>query len=89
MTNQPLIDKLNDCVTKKKDRTIYDYHYGALLLAAANALQALEGSSNMVFNDGVKVGVAQARQVVSEHTDWHVETVRDDLLLNIDMTCDG
>lgn len=41
------------------------------------------------FNAGVAQGIAQARLVVSQHFDWNPSTVRADLLLNIDMTCDG
>lgn len=34
-------------------------------------------------------GVAHARHVVEQHYDWNPETIRADLLLNIDMGCTG
>ena len=33
------------------------------------------------------LGVSHARDCVAEHSDWNPSTVRDDLLLNIDMKC--
>ena len=53
--------------------------------AEADKAAAVEAMRQAAY----KNGVAHARLTVASHMDWNPSTIRDDLLLNIDMTCTG